>query len=287
MSQLPRILLFAMAGLFLGSGPVVRAQSSAFPAPPPLPPLKAADNQADPGAATNSNPLPPEPMAPAPAAPAVPALAPEPDAAPVAATPAPTAAATLSSMDALDDRVKLEAGDRVSFRVVEDRDDAVARIVTDTGEIDFPYIGRVQVEGRTCRDVALQVKKLLEVNYYYRATVILGLDVINSRAAPARETVWIVGEVRQVGPQELAPTQSLTVSQVILRAGGFADFADQRKVRLVHRAAGGAAPTAAEKNIPADSQVVDVKAIFRGESSADPVVKANDLIIVPKRLVNF
>jgi protein involved in polysaccharide export with SLBB domain len=170
---------------------------------------------------------------------------------------------------------------------VEDRDDAVARIVTDTGEIDFPYIGRVQVEGRTCRDVALQVKKLLEVNYYYRATVILGLDVINSRAAPARETVWIVGEVRQVGPQELAPTQSLTVSQVILRAGGFADFADQRKVRLVHRAAGGAAPTAAEKNIPADSQVVDVKAIFRGESSADPVVKANDLIIVPKRLVNF
>ena len=200
----------------------------------------------------------------------------------------------LSSMDALDDKVKLEPGDRISFRVVEDRDEAIPRLVTDNGEIDFPYIGRINVNGRSCRDVALQVKKLLEVDYYYQATVILGLDVINNNpnnpVTKSRDVVWIVGQVRQVGPQEIFADQSLTVSQVILRAGGFGDFADQRKVRLVHREGQASNPGSGEasgENLIKDSQVVDVKAIFEGESMADPVVKPNDMIIVSKRLVNF
>jgi protein involved in polysaccharide export with SLBB domain len=198
-------------------------------------------------------------------------------------------------MAALDDKVALEAGDRISFRVIEDRDEAVPRLVTDTGEVDFPYIGRLKVAGLTCRQVAQQLKKLLEVDYYKRATVIVGLDVIvgHSEAATleATEEVWIVGQVRQVGPQPLPKLQPMTVSQIILRAGGFGDFADERKVRLVHRTTSASPSTGTTGSPDAGSaqegQVVDIKSVFEGRSTVDPIVQPNDLIIVPKKLINF
>jgi protein involved in polysaccharide export with SLBB domain len=196
-------------------------------------------------------------------------------------------------MEVLDDKVALEAGDRISFRVIEDRDDAVPRLVTDTGEVDFPYVGRLKVAGLTCRQVALQLKKLLEVDYYKRATVIVGLDVIV--AHPDQQpigVVWVVGQVHQVGPMGLSKLVPLTVSQIILRAGGFGDFADERKVRVVHRktAVSPSLKTTDEgqdiDHAP-DGQIVDVKSVFEGRSTFDPMVQPNDLIIVPKRLVNF
>jgi polysaccharide export outer membrane protein len=197
-------------------------------------------------------------------------------------------------MSALDDKIPLKAGDRVSFRVIEDQDDAVPRIVTDTGEVDFPYIGRIKVEGRTCLQVAKQVKQLLEVNYYKRATVIIGLDVIFGKEENVNHIyAWVTGQVRQVGPQELSDTHPMTVSQIILRAGGFGDFADQRRVRLIHRAdLEGTTPPAPAETTAVDSnagQVVDVKAVFDGHPGpgGDPIVKPDDYIVVPKRLVNF
>jgi len=164
--------------------------------------------------------------------------------------------------------------------------------VTDTGEIDFPYVGRVKVEGETCHQIAIELKRLLEVDYYKQATVIVGLDVIADRDKgkdAKHEMAWIVGQVHQVGPQELSKTQPMTVSQIIMRAGGFGDFADQKRVKVIHRSALAPEPSAdavPEANAQ-DMEIVDVKAVFDGQSSVDPVVQPNDYIIVPKRLVNF
>ncbi len=195
-------------------------------------------------------------------------------------------AATLNSMDVLDDKNSLEAGDTISYRVLEDRDDAVTRTVTDTGEIDVPYAGRVKVEGKTCHQVALEVKKLLEVDlaYYKHATVIVGLDVIAGQdKTKPRDLVWVIGEVRQVGPQEISKLQPMTVSQIILKAGGFTDYADQRNVRVFHN-------LGSDSNKPpppnlADGKTgvsVDVKAAFQGHSTSDPVVQPGDYIYVNK-----
>jgi protein involved in polysaccharide export with SLBB domain len=203
----------------------------------------------------------------------------------------PITAATISSMTALDDKVLLEAGDTISFRVIEDRDEAVSRVVTDTGEVNFPYINRVKVEGKTCHQVAVEVKKLLEVDYYKRATVIVGLDlIIGQDKTKAKDMAWVVGEVRQVGPLELLKAQPMTVSQLILRAGGFGEFADQRKIKVIHRSAVGSDKT--DSQMPdisdiKDAQVIDVKSVFDGKSAIDPIVKPGDYIIVPKRFFNY
>jgi polysaccharide export outer membrane protein len=285
-----KVLLRVSLGAWIAFAGIARAQLSTFPAPPPLepPPASAPASPAESTSPPDTSPS---------VAPSVPAPSVMTNAAPSPSTSTPDtfagipiSAASLSSMSALDDKISLHPGDRISFRVIEDQDDAVPRIVTDTGEVDFPYIGRIKVEGRTCLQVAKQVKQLLEVDYYKRATVIIGLDVIfgkNAQQDIARNYVWVTGQVRQIGPQELSDTHPMTVSQIILRAGGFGDFADQRRVRLIHRAElenGASAPGEADTNA---GQVIDVKSVFDGKSGVDPIVKADDYIVVPKRLVNF
>jgi protein involved in polysaccharide export with SLBB domain len=287
-----KIRVISLAGIWTVLTALGHGQMSTFPAPPALP--SPADDTS--GEATNSpSSLTLEPAStdsgpssgktskdPGTSSPGAPATN-STDAPPRP----PITAATLSSMAALDDKVALEAGDSISFRVIEDRDEAVPRIVTDTGEVDFPYIGRVKVEGKTCHQVAVEVKRLLEVDYYKRATVIVGLDlIIGEDKTKAHDMAWVVGEVHQVGPQELLKAQPMTVSQIILRAGGFGDFADQRKVKVIHR--GSLAPgSSADIGKSKDFQIVDVKSVFDGKSTDDPIVRPGDYVIVPKNGVNL
>jgi len=279
------ISLLTLTATWIALTAIGHAQMSTFPAPPALAPssdqtsndttkspdttdpVDAAEKKlidsatGSPSASTNSTTTP--------AAPSV-------------------SASTLTSMDVLDDKVALKAGDTISFRVIEDRDDAVSRVVTDTGEVNFPYINLVKVDGKTCHQVALEVKKLLEVDYYKQATVIIGLDLIIDQddKKKAQDMAWVVGEVRDIGPQELSDVQPTTVSQLILRAGGFGEFADQRKVKLIHRGspATGTSPTITSSK---DYELIDVKSVFDGKSAADPVVKPGDYVIVPKKFVNI
>jgi len=261
--------------------------------PPPPPPSESGSSQT--GNNSSGTPVNPSfgpvnqtPNGTTPASPQIP-NSPTPDANAVAPIPIITAQ-TLTDMAALDDKTTLHPGDRISFRVIEDRDDAIPRTVTDTGEVDFPYVGRIKVQGLTCRQVAIQLKQLLEVDYYKRATVIVGLDVIADHPI-IQDLAWIIGQVRGVGPQVLSKSQPVTVSQLILRAGGFADFADQRKVRVIHHVGPALIVTNAVPAVDVDNEqkgvIVDVKSVYEGKSTYDPIVEPNDYIIVPKKVINF
>src|SRR5262245_25190399 len=52
-----------------------------------------------------------------------------------------------------DDKYKLRVGDRVAFQVIEDRDAPKTLLVADSGELDFPYVGRVMVVDKTCKQL--------------------------------------------------------------------------------------------------------------------------------------
>src|SRR4028118_1307278 len=72
-----------------------------------------------------------------------------------------------NSMAVLDDRRKLGIGDQVRFRVVEDRKEPTPLVVTDSGEMEVPLIGRVNAAGKTCKQLAYEIKSGLEKEYYY------------------------------------------------------------------------------------------------------------------------
>src|SRR4051794_13073324 len=177
-----------------------------------------------------------------------------------------------NSMDVLDNRTRLGSNDFVSFRVVEDRDDESQRLrVNDNGQLEVPYVGLVQAAGKTAKEVAYNVKAALEREYYYHATVIIAVDHISEKS---RGKVYVIGSVRGPGPQEIPPDEEYTVSKAVIRAGGFGDFADKRKIKLTH------------KN--GETVIVDLKRVIeQGRTDEDIVVQAGDQIFVQQKLVNF
>lgn len=177
-----------------------------------------------------------------------------------------------NSMAVLDDKKKLGSNDYVSFRVVEDRDNESQHLrVNDNGELEVPYIGLVQAAGRSCKELAHAVKAALEREYYYRATVIIAVDHISEKS---RGRIYVYGSVKGQGPQEIPADESYTVSKAIIRAGGFGDFANKRKVKVTR------------KN--GQDFVVDLKRVIEeGRTEEDVVLQPDDQIYVPQRLINM
>lgn len=177
-----------------------------------------------------------------------------------------------NSMAVLDDKKRLGTDDYVSFRVVEDRDNESQRLrVNDNGELEVPYIGLVPAQGKTCRELAFNIKSALEREYYYHATVILAVDRVSEKS---RGKIYVYGAVKGQGPQEIPTDETYTVSKAVIRAGGFGDFADKRKVKVTR------------KN--GQDLVVDLKRVIeQGHSEDDVVLRPDDQIYVPQRLVNF
>ncbi len=187
-------------------------------------------------------------------------------------------AATLTSLNGYvpDDKYKLRPGDKVSLQIIEDREPPKSLVIADSGELDAPYIGRVTASDRTCKQVADELKKQLEKEYYYRATVVLALDVANKFLG--RVYVW--GQVRNQGPIDIAVNENITAGKAILRAGGFADFANKKKVKVIR--AGGASGTGKQNFELNMSEILE-----EGKTEKDVQLQPDDSIIVPSRLINF
>jgi protein involved in polysaccharide export with SLBB domain len=187
--------------------------------------------------------------------------------------PALSTVALTTSMEVLNDSVKLGIGDRVSLRIVEERRVPISLVVTDSGEMEVPLIGRVMAKGKTCKQLAYELKPVLEKEYFYKATVIIGVDNISVRS---RGRVYITGQVRNEGGLEIPPDEPLTVSKAVLRIGGLGDFANRRKVKLVRKKADGTS----------EIRIIDLYEILdKGRLEKDVVLEPGDLINVPERLL--
>jgi polysaccharide export outer membrane protein len=175
-----------------------------------------------------------------------------------------------------DDKYKLRVGDKISLQILEDRDAPKGLVVADSGELDVPYVGRVAASDKTCKQLADELKTRLEKEYYLRATVIIALDVANKFVG--RVYVW--GQVRNQGPIDIAVNENLTAGKAILRAGGFGDFANKKRVKVVRS---GGADSPGKQSF--ELNMVDI--LEKGKTEKDVILQADDFIIVPSRLINF
>jgi len=179
-------------------------------------------------------------------------------------------------MDALDEKHKLAIGDRLSFRIEEDLEDPKPLTVTDSGELELPYLGRFPAENKTCKQLAQEIKIALEKEYYYQATVIIAVDLMTK----SRGRIYLVGPVRVPGPQEIPSDEVLTLSKAIMRAGGFNDYADKHNVKVTRKSG---PPQADNKTF-----VVDVSQVFeKGKTERDLPLEPGDIVLIPERLLRF
>lgn len=175
----------------------------------------------------------------------------------------------------LDNDRTLNVGDRLLYQVLEEREDPVTLFVNGQGEINVPLIGRVPAMGKTPFRFAVDVKALLEVDYFYRATVIV--DVVTD--SQDRGRVTLIGEVRTNGTQPLPVDAILRLSEMILRSGGFTAEADTSRVALIRQ--GGRAPDGSI--LEAGRTEYDIGEMLEtGNFENDPILIPDDLILVPK-----
>ena len=186
-----------------------------------------------------------------------------------------------SALGVPDPSKPLGRGDTVTFSIAQDREQPQVMRVTDTGELDFsgygfPKISRISVAGRTCAAVAAELKHKLEADYYYSADVTLGINQVNQHADRGR--VYLTGDIRMPGPQELPANERTTVSIAIIRAGGLSLYANGSKIQVTRKG----------KDGKADRFTVDYNAIvLKGRADLDVEVQDGDYINVPQNAVTF
>jgi protein involved in polysaccharide export with SLBB domain len=175
-------------------------------------------------------------------------------------------------MAIVDPDKKLSAGDQVTVEIMEDREGGFPRVVTATGELDVPPLGRVKVSGKTAGEAASEIKVALEKDYYYHATVRVNIDRI-SPVQVRSGVVYLSGEVRVGGPQEIISGETLTLTSAILKAGGIGEWGNQKKVQLSRQ----------RKDGSLETTVCDFNKIIKsGDPKQDPVLQDGDRIFVPK-----
>lgn len=200
-----------------------------------------------------------------------------------------------TNMKSLDGERQLMIADVLSFQILEDGDSARRIIVTDSAEVDIPYIGRLKASGRSCKELAFEIKKRLEKEYYHQATVIVGLDynAYGSRnldrgtrggigrgiaTVNADDGFTMMGQIAHPGIFPLRSGVPFKLSHAILQCGGFQKFANNRRVRVLRRDSNGKVRTIA----------VNVREIMdKGRLDQDIIIKKGDVIIVDKKLLNF
>jgi protein involved in polysaccharide export with SLBB domain len=193
---------------------------------------------------------------------------------PVATRPVPSllpAPSAIPQPVELDNQHTIRPGDKLSFRIDEDREEAKALVVTDSGEVELPQpFGRFSAAGKTCKALGEEIKLALEKDYYKRATVRLGLDAINK----VRGKAAIHGQVAKPGLVDIPVDSKLKLSQAILIAGPPLQWAKLSAVRVVRAG---------------KTMVVDLDAVMnKGRTEKDILLEPDDWVHVPERgvLVN-
>lgn len=95
------------------------------------------------------------------------------------------------------------------------------------GAIDFGYVGMVYVQDYAVEQAAVVIKNVLEGRYLNRATVKLRI------AKASYDQVGLLGAISSPGDIRIGPGTAISLSDLLLRAGGFRDDKRNLWVKIV------------------------------------------------------
>jgi polysaccharide export outer membrane protein len=130
------------------------------------------------------------------------------------------------------------------------------------GKISLPLIQEVKAAGLT----PLQLKEVLMRKFReFIENPIVSVTVVEVNSYK----VYVMGQVRNPGVLRLR--SETTVTQIIVMAGGFTEWANQRKIMIVRKENG------REKRIKVNYK----KIMDSGNPTSDIILKAGDTIVIP------
>jgi polysaccharide biosynthesis/export protein len=162
-----------------------------------------------------------------------------------------------------DPAYRIGARDLLSIRVDEDEKLNGDRRVSESGAINVPLIGDVQVTGKTPAEAEQIIKRLLEEKYMQRASV--SVQVVEFRSRP----ISVIGAVKT--PGNLGFSGRWTLLEALAAAGGLAET-HGNVVHVLRRADNGLS----------DQVTIDLDDLMvRGDPRINIPIFPNDLINVP------
>ena len=159
--------------------------------------------------------------------------------------------------------VLLRAGDTIEIRIGGVPGEEITQVsgsytIDGSGDINLPHIGKIRAMGLT----QAQLQSAIEGTY--RSQEIYTNPSITVSVPTAARFVDVGGSVRN--PQRVPFTPDLTVLGAINASGGFTEFADQSKVRVLREG---------------QVQIVNIREVRR-DPSRDLKLKPGDKIEVPQ-----
>ena len=191
-------------------------------------------------------------------------------------SPAPTKASPHQPVTVAGTVYQIGATDILGIKVFGEEALSNNYTVDSDGSITFPLIGRVQVAGKTTREIEEQLIKLLAGDYIRRPQVSVEIAQFRSRS------IFVLGEVKNPGRYTIQGPQTLL--EVIAHAGSTTPTASN--TIIVQRYKEGIANAVSTAALPDDTQTAEVLRVSledlrEGKLNANIILQDSDTIIVP------
>lgn len=118
----------------------------------------------------------------------------------------------------------LGPGDKFSVRVYNEESLSGEYVVSSDGSINYPYIGRVTVDGMTCAELEEALTKGLADGYLREPSVSCSITEYNSKR------IYVLGEVKEPGTFPFK--SNLSIIEALALAGGTTERADTNGTKL-------------------------------------------------------
>lgn len=166
--------------------------------------------------------------------------------------------------------------DVLGIKVLDEPSLSTAYNVDSDGTITFPFLGRIDVAGKTLREIEALIQTGLRADYVKRAEVSVEITTFRSRS------IYVMGEVKAPGKYTI--DGPVTLLEVIAKAGSFTPSAGP--TLIVQRYKDGMAAAVSAPLAPGDERWAEVTRINleelrEGKLSANLLLQDSDMIIVP------
>lgn len=163
------------------------------------------------------------------------------------------------------------SGDVIQVKSFQHDDVSGSYQVADDGTITFPLVGSIRVEGMTASDIAAELERLLEKDFF--VDVQLQVEIAQYRSKP----IVVLGEIRKPGTHYLKG--ETTLGRLVADLGGFTSNAGSvLEVRRTEDDDG----TLAQRVYTFSSA-----ALMAGGEGSDAEMKAGDIVWVPAKQICF
>jgi len=163
---------------------------------------------------------------------------------------------------------RIQPSDLLDINVYREPDLCLKIRVSQNGSISYPLLGSITVVGLTAAELQEKLTKLLGKDYLVDPRVTVSVETSST------QRVIIIGQVKTPGSYDIPANETLTILQLVARAGGFTDLAAQGKITVI-RGEGNK-----QKKI-----LVNISEIIRsGDKNKDIALEPGDIVSVPETL---